>query len=522
MYPMRTLLLFVLIAILLTDKIMHAVTIDPASPIGPTIVRGGWDIKAWPTRLNSIGEAQDLYGNVNANILRIPMFATAHDSDGSVDTSAYSTEIAAIQSVLSVNPDVEVFASLKLQGANTFPAWVSEGSAQWPVENGKIFGNTVQRPNPEHYSTMIADYVSYLKSHGITVDYFGLNNETEGALPTNRYIATYDLLPSQFAARGLTAQDVDFQYVGPDTFGLPSAKSFVNNLSSAGRLDTIDVVSSHYYPQHGSGHESDWGDLSVAAGKPLWHTEVHMPGNSAALADISQTVRDSLSVLFASFRNGVDSFVWWDSGDDTDELRDLMKREVINTTVGAQPVFTTPSYDGKGDPDDEPLYQAFVEGNSGYLWVVNPGSTLFNLPIELASGQFLGGANDIEATFYSAIDNEIVPAEIFSLPVALHTDNQGFNINVFPSQSIAVISFELVDAGDFDGDGKVDGLDFLAWQRDPNLGNLADWQANYSLPLNSQVAAVPEPETFLLLTVVLVAHVSCRRTISCGKSREVR
>ena len=33
--------------------------------------------------------------------------------------------------------------------------------------------------------------------------------------------------------------------------------------------------------------------------------------------------------------------------------------------------------------------------------------------------------------------------------------------------------------GDFDGDGDVDGHDFLVWQRDLNVGTLSEWQDNY-------------------------------------------
>jgi hypothetical protein len=56
--------------------------------------------------------------------------------------------------------------------------------------------------------------------------------------------------------------------------------------------------------------------------------------------------------------------------------------------------------------------------------------------------------------------------------------------------------------GDFDGDDDVDGRDFLAWQRDPSIGALADWQANYGS--GSIVVAsvdVPEPPTWMLLSL---------------------
>ena len=55
-----------------------------------------------------------------------------------------------------VGAEVLAGASLKLQGANTFPAWVSEPTDDWAAETGGIFGNTVARPNPEHYSAMVA------------------------------------------------------------------------------------------------------------------------------------------------------------------------------------------------------------------------------------------------------------------------------------------------------------------------------------------------------------------------------
>lgn len=57
--------------------------------------------------------------------------------------------------------------------------------------------------------------------------------------------------------------------------------------------------------------------------------------------------------------------------------------------------------------------------------------------------------------------------------------------------------------GDFDMDGDVDGTDFLVWQRNPAVGNLADWQANYGATsaLAAATAAVPEPTGVVLLTI---------------------
>ena len=57
-------------------------------------------------------------------------------------------------------------------------------------------------------------------------------------------------------------------------------------------------------------------------------------------------------------------------------------------------------------------------------------------------------------------------------------------------------------AGDFDGDGDVDGADFLVWQRtDGTPAGLSDWQNSYGTGVGSLAAssaAVPEPSTCLL------------------------
>jgi hypothetical protein len=77
------------------------------------------------------------------------------------------------------------------------------------------------------------------------------------------------------------------------------------------------------------------------------------------------------------------------------------------------------------------------------------------------------------------------------------------------------MEIRLADAGipgDFDEDGDVDGRDFLLWQRNPTIGNLADWQSNYGEGGNLAAAsAIPEPNSLLILAVLGTALVGCGR-----------
>lgn len=68
--------------------------------------------------------------------------------------------------------------------------------------------------------------------------------------------------------------------------------------------------------------------------------------------------------------------------------------------------------------------------------------------------------------------------------------------------------------GDFDGDGNVDGSDFLHWQRGDspipfNATQLAQWQENYNTPSGANTA-VPEPATWTLL-LAACALLGCGR-----------
>jgi autotransporter-associated beta strand protein len=66
--------------------------------------------------------------------------------------------------------------------------------------------------------------------------------------------------------------------------------------------------------------------------------------------------------------------------------------------------------------------------------------------------------------------------------------------------------------GDFDNDGDVDGRDFLVWQRNPSVGNLGDWQANYGTGPLSAATAVPEPSTIVSLVSLALLGLARRRS----------
>ena len=97
----------------------------------------------------------------------------------------------------------------------------------------------------------------------------------------------------------------------------------------------------------------------------------------------------------------------------------------------------------------------------------------------------------------------------------LMDDGLGMFTVTYDMNGVTLRDFQdLATPGDFDRDGDVDGNDFLVWQRDPNVGNLTDWETNYgSPPLVAPSIAVPEPSTTgaLMLAFLGLSLRRCRQ-----------
>ena len=79
----------------------------------------------------------------------------------------------------------------------------------------------------------------------------------------------------------------------------------------------------------------------------------------------------------------------------------------------------------------------------------------------------------------------------------------------------AELVISALDPGDFNADGFISGLDFLAWQRgeSPNPYSNSDltvWETAYNNPIVASVAAIPEPATVSLYALGLLVPLSRR------------
>jgi hypothetical protein len=150
------------------------------------------------------------------------------------------------------------------------------------------------------------------------------------------------------------------------------------------------------------------------------------------------------------------------------------------------------------DPDE--LWVDVVDSSViGVEWFVNdiliPTATeaTFNLSaLDFGPGDYTVTARGYDPTAFDAVNGWVRMSQ-----------NQ---LEQFVSWQVTLTA--PIQSGDFDFDGDVDGRDFLVWQRDPGVGDLADWQTNYATG-EATFAAVPEPATVfccLLFTPLMLGR----------------
>ncbi len=192
------------------------------------------------------------------------------------------------------------------------------------------------------------------------------------------------------------------------------------------------------------------------------------------------------------------------------------------------------------------IYQTEVYETQG-ADSINGGADLFSLDAdwdpatgtfsELANSTQIGGTSVWDSDgieLYRDIDVTAAVAAWLANPssnfgFSLISDLEGTSIlsakyiggayNITPPQLILTATQQ---PGDFDGDGDVDGNDFLTWQRGvASSSDLADWETNFGLSGEALAgaAAVPEPSTWMFTAALLpVLMVRNRRFLERGES----
>ncbi|MEO8801635.1 MAG: hypothetical protein ABI551_27335, partial [Polyangiaceae bacterium] len=326
---------------------------------GPAVTKWGYDVKQ-PGRAKqlSAAEANEIFAVIGMNVLRIPVLAQdAHPSAGKVTGAEYADIVDAVAKVRAARPNADIFASLKLDGKNSFPGWVQAG--------GSV--------DADKYSVLLEDFLGFMKAKGVTVDWLGVDNESvfnEGNITPAKYdtiVANvrqwckgHDVKVPGFIAGENYSPGLDIPWL-QDLWNRPS------------RFDNVDHVGVHVYSKHRDGDyvKSVQNLANNDHGKGLWDTELHwndVDGDDLKFDDIKL----GMLTAFDHFDAGFHGITWWAFNPRSAGTKAAyVQSELVQTTAGAG-LLDTDDRDGRGLGNDKFNTRAFKNGpNEVTLWVAN-------------------------------------------------------------------------------------------------------------------------------------------------------
>lgn len=390
---------------------------------GPRVKSWGYDVKQDGAARKLVPAlAKEIFGEVGMNLIRVPVRATlGHPKRGEVVGAAYADDLEAIANAKAAKPGVPVFASLKLLGKETFPAWVKQG--------GEV--------DAARYAELIEDYLAYMKSKGVAVDWLGIDCErkwNEGNITPGKYATIVGRLKAW--AKQNDVKEPGF--IAAEDYGPGDTASWTNQLANQGDFALVDRVGVHLYSKHREPSYLDKMDDVVDASrqKGLWDSELHWNDFDDDGVKFDE-IKAGMLLAFDHFDRGFESMTWWSFKPRSEGTKSShVQSELVQATVGASVLATS---DGSGDDRmaTQRLSARGFENDASHatVWVLNFGAARKGELTQIG-GQKVESATYVQWTSTSAVGGAKGNAELVGKnPAAFRMD--------YPAGTITRVSVTL-------------------------------------------------------------------------------
>jgi hypothetical protein len=306
-------------------------------------------------------------------------------------------------------------------------------------------------------------------------------------------------------------------------------------LSQAGIAGAVDFVMVHWYPY--AGENANGSSLLTEVRTKIPHM---INGTTSGLDNgTNRGIRDSLQAhglsnaeimvtefnYFGSLQSGLENaaesiFVadayasWLELGVTSVQYLEMMSKDFVDDNMNRRSAFYGISMVDKLVEPGESLVNATTTNNNvrTHAALQDDGSIAVML-LNLHQTETANVAVNISNIALEDSGLLYVLTDGTNLnPERPGTLGNNFSVSLAP-RSISTFIINPVSglAGDFDEDGDVDGRDFLLWQQNPSVGDLADWQENYgTVPELTANVSIPEPTSGVIAVLLMGMVLNCR------------
>jgi O-glycosyl hydrolase len=333
---------------------------------GPAVGKWGYDLKQDGRSKNlKPALAKEIFAEnrIGMPLVRVAIRAADGHPDRGVEQiarGAYAEDIDAIKTAKEARNDLEVFASLKLLGDETFPAWVKDG--------GQVNANA--------YAVLLENYLAFMKAEGITVDWLGVDNERKynhGGITPAKYNAIVADVTAWCKDRGVKVPG----FIAPEDYGPVEDTGWLNDLwQTPAKYDRVDKIGVHIYSKHRDAAYVDAMERlsNITRGKRLWDSEFHWNDLDKDGDVLFDDIKKGMLSAFDHFDLGFQSTTWWAFQPRSRGTKaSFVMSELVASTIGAQ-TLPTDDGDGKGVAGNKLNTRAFKTGaKEVVVWVANFG-----------------------------------------------------------------------------------------------------------------------------------------------------
>jgi O-glycosyl hydrolase len=329
---------------------------------GATLGKWGYDIKQ-PGRSQALKPAlaNEIFNDIGMNLLRIAVRATdGHPSQGvdNIKGAAYADDLEAIKNAKAAKPSIDIFASLKLLGDKSFPGWVKDG--------GEV--------NAAKYAELLQNYLAFMKSNGVTVDWLGIDCErkfNEGNITPAKYNKIVDDVTAWCKSHGVKVPG----FIAAEDYGPTEDTGWLQDLwASPAKFSNVDHVGVHIYSKHrNAGYVDAMQKLANNShGKGLWDSELHWNDLDENGGTHFEDVKPGILAAMDHFDLGFHALSWWAFQPRSMKTKSAyIMSELVSSTIGAS---TLPTDDMDGKEVTMSKFNSCAFKNNAHevtLWVAN-------------------------------------------------------------------------------------------------------------------------------------------------------